>query len=187
MSKRTVEVDIQLDLAVDGKGRSEVESGVKFLDHMLETFAKHSLFDLRVHTKGEFEHDVVENVALALGDALVQALGEKRGIRRFGSAHVSMDDSLARAVVDLSGRAYTHLDLKFESKAIEDLRTENYAHFLKSLAQASKSNIHIAVLYGDNDHHKIEAATKALALAMREATSIDERVGDEIPSVKGEL
>jgi len=187
VSKKNVEVDIVVDLNIDGKGRGHADTGVKFLDHMLETFAKHSLFDLEVRGKGDFSHDIAENVALTLGEAIHSALGEKRGIRRFGSVHVPMDDSLARVAVDLSGRPYAHLDLKLSSHTIEDMRTEDYIHFLKSLAQASKANIHVAVLYGENDHHKIEACTKGLALTFRDATSIDERVGDQVPSVKGEL
>jgi len=187
VSKKNVEVDIVVDLVVDGRGKGRVETGVKFLDHMLETFAKHSLFDLDIRGKGEFSHDVVENVALALGEAIHSALGDKRGIRRFGSAHVTMDDSLARVVVDLSGRPYAHLDLRLSSTNIEDMRTEDYAHFIKSLAQACRANVHVAVLYGENDHHKIEACTKGLALAFKEATDTDDRIAGEIPSVKGEL
>ncbi len=187
VSKKNLEVDIVVGLVIDGGGRGRVETGVKFLDHMLETFAKHSLFDLDIRGKGEFGHDIVENIALTLGEAIHSALGEKRGIKRFGSAHVTMDDSLARVVVDLSGRPYAHLDLKLSSTSIEDMKAEDYVHFVKSLAQACRSNIHIAVLYGENDHHKIEACTKGLALAFKEASSIDERIAGDIPSVKGEL
>jgi len=187
VERKTTEVDITIKLNIDGEGRGEVETGIKFLDHLLITLAKHSLFDVTVKAKGELKHHVCEDVALTLGEALQKALAEKKGIRRFGSAHVPMDDSLARAAVDLGGRAYSNLDLKLDQPQIEDLKTEDIEHFFNSLAQASKSNLHLAVLYGTNDHHKIEAVVKALALALREAVTLESRAGFEIPSAKGVL
>jgi len=187
VERKTTEVDITVKLNIDGEGKGEVETGIKFLDHLLITLAKHSLFDVTVKAKGELKHHVCEDVALTLGEALQKALAEKRGIRRFGSAHVPMDDSLARAAVDLGGRAYSSLDLKLNQPQIEDLKTEDIEHFFNSLAQASKSNLHLAVLYGTNDHHKLEAAVKALALALREAVTLESRTGFEIPSAKGVL
>ena len=187
VERKTTEVDINVDLNIDGKGKAEVETGIKFLNHLLTTLAKHALFDLTVKATGELKHHVSEDVALTLGEALHKAIANKKGIRRFGSAYVPMDDSLARAAVDLGGRAYSSLDLKLSQRQIEDLKTEDIGHFFKSFAQASKSNLHLTVLYGSNNHHKIEAAVKALALALREAVMLEPRVKDEIPSAKGVL
>jgi imidazoleglycerol-phosphate dehydratase len=187
VERKTTEVDIIIELNVDGKGKGNVETGIKFLNHLLVTLAKHALFDLTVKAKGELKHHVSEDVALTLGEALQKALAEKRGIRRFGSAYVPMDDSLARAAVDLGGRAYSSLDLKLSQPQIEDLKTEDIEHFFDSFAQTSKLNLHLTVLYGTNDHHKIEAAVKALALALREAVTLEPRMKHEIPSAKGVL
>ena len=187
VERKTTEVDINVDLNIDGEGKAEVETGIKFLNHLLATLAKHALFDLTVKATGELKHHVSEDVALTLGEALHKAIANKKGIRRFGSAYVPMDDSLARAAVDLGGRAYSSLDLKLSQRQIEDLKTEDIGHFFKSFAQASKSNLHLTVLYGSNNHHKIEAAVKALALALREAVMLEPRVKDEIPSAKGVL
>jgi len=187
VERKTTEVDITVKLNIDGEGKGEAETGIKFLDHLLVTLAKHSLFDITVKARGELKHHVCEDVALTLGEALQKAMAEKKGIRRFGSAHVPMDDSLARAAVDLGGRAYSSLDLKLSQPQIEDLKTEDIEHFFNSLAQASKSNLHLAVLYGTNDHHKIEAAVKAFALALREAVTLESRAEFEVPSAKGVL
>jgi len=187
VERKTTEVDIIVELNVDGKGKGKVETGIKFLNHLLITLAKHGLFDLTVKATGELKHHVNEDVALALGEALQKALAKKRGIRRFGSAYVPMDDSLARAAVDLGGRAYSSLDLKLSQPQIEDLKTEDIEHFLDSFTQASKANLHLTVLYGSNDHHKIEAAVKALALALRQAVTLEPRIGDQVPSAKGVL
>jgi len=187
VERKTTEVDITVKLNIDGEGKGEAETGIKFLDHLLLTLAKHSLFDMTVKARGELKHHVCEDVALTLGEALQKAIAEKKGIRRFGSAYVPMDDSLARAAVDLGGRAYSILDLKLSQPQIEDLKTEDIEHFFNSLAQASKSNLQLAVLYGTNDHHKIEAVVKALALALREAVTLESRAEFEIPSAKGVL
>ncbi|MEM2942847.1 MAG: imidazoleglycerol-phosphate dehydratase HisB [Candidatus Bathyarchaeia archaeon] len=185
--RKTAEVKISVDLNLDGKGTARTETGNRFLDHLIRTLARHSLIDIEVEAVGDLKHHLSEDVALTLGEAICKALGNKKGIRRFGSAHVPMDDSLARAAIDLGGRPYVCLDLKIQSSEIEDLKTEDIEHFFASLAQTSKSNIHVATLYGTNDHHKVEAATKALALAMREAFSRDPRISRTVPSVKGEL
>ena len=187
VERKTTEVDIVVELNVDGRGKGNVKTGIKFLDHLLTTLAKHSLFDLTVKAKGELKHHVCEDVALALGEALNQALADKKGIRRFGSAFVPMDDSLARAVVDLGGRPYSNLDLKLGCTKIENLETEDIGHFIASFAQASKLSLHLAVLYGTNEHHKIEAATKALAVALREAVTREPRMAGQVPSAKGVL
>jgi len=187
VERKTTEVDIVVELNVDGKGKGNVKTGIKFLDHLLTSLAKHSLFDLTVKAKGTLKHHVSEDVALALGKALNQALADKKGIRRFGSAFVPMDESLARAVVDLGGRPYSSLDIKLGRAKIEDMKTEDIAHFLVSFAQTSKLNLHLIVLYGTNEHHKIEAAIKALAVALREAVTREPRMADEVPSAKGVL
>lgn len=187
VERKTDEVTIIIELNVDGKGEAKVETGIKFLNHLLITLAKHGLFDLKVKAMGELKHHVSEDVALTLGEALRKVIGKKKGIKRFGSAYVPMDDSLARAVVDLGGRAYSIRNLKLIQPNIEDLKTEDIEHFFDSFAQASKSNLHLTVLYGSNDHHKIEAAVKALALALRQAVASEPRIGDQVPSAKGVL
>jgi len=187
VERKTTEVNIIVELNVDGKGKGNVETGIKFLNHLLITLAKHSLFDLTVKATGELKHHVSEDVALTLGEALQKAIAKKKGIRRFGSAYAPMDDSLVRAAVDLGGRAYSSLDLKLSQPQIEDLKTEDIQHFIDSFAQASKANLHLTVLYGSNDHHKIEAAVKALALALRQAVTLEPRIGDQVPSAKGVL
>jgi imidazoleglycerol-phosphate dehydratase len=187
VERKTTEVDIVVQLNVDGEGKGNVETGIKFLNHLLITLAKHSLFDLTIKATGELKHHVSEDVALTLGEALQKAIAEKKGIRRFGSAYVPMDDSLARAAVDLGGRAYSSLELKISHPQIEDLKTEDIKHFFHSFAQASKSNLHLTVLYGSNDHHKIEAAVKSLALALKQAIKLEPRIRDQVPSAKGVL
>lgn len=184
VERKTTEVSIVVELNVDGKGEANVETGINFLNHLLVTLAKHSLFDLTVKATGELKHHVSEDVALTLGEALRGALGRKKGIKRFGSAYVPMDDSLARATVDLGGRAYSIRNLKLIRQQIEDLKTEDIEHFFDSFAQASKSNLHLTVLYGSNEHHKIEASVKALALALRQAVATEPRIEDQVPSAK---
>jgi imidazoleglycerol-phosphate dehydratase len=185
--RKTKEVDITLELNLDGKGNSDVSTGIKFLDHLLVTLAKHSLFDLKVIATGDLKHHISEDVGLVLGEALYKATNKGKGITRFGSAFVPMDESLARASVDLSGRPFSVQKLRIMQDQIEDLKTEDIEHFFDSLAQTSKANIHITVLYGTNEHHKIEAAIKALALSLKQALTIENRIGDRIPSAKGVL
>ena len=187
VERKTTEVDITVELNIDGEGKGEAETSIVFLDHLIIILAKHSLVDITVKAKGELKHHMCEDVALTLGEVLQKALGEKKGIRRFGSAYVPMDDSLARAAVDLGGRAYSGLDLKLSQPQIEDLKTEDIEHFFNSLAQASNSNVHLAILYGTNDHHKVEAAVKALALALLEAVTLESRARSGIPSAKSVL
>jgi imidazoleglycerol-phosphate dehydratase len=185
--RKTKEVDIALELDVDGKGDADVKTGIKFLDHMLVTMAKHGLFDLKVKADGDLKHHTSEDVALVLGEALNKATNKGKGIKRFGSAYVPMDEALARATVDLGGRPYSIRNLRLMQAQIEDLKTEDIEHFFDSLAQASKANIHVTVLYGSNEHHKVEAAVKALALALRQAYTVESRIGDRVPSAKGVL
>jgi imidazoleglycerol-phosphate dehydratase len=187
VKRKTKEVDITVELDVDGKGNADVETGIKFLDHILVTLAKHGLFDLKVKAGGDLKHHVSEDVALVLGEALRKVVAEGKGIKRFGSAYVPMDESLARAAVDLGGRAYSIRNLRLMQEQIEDMKTEDIEHFFDSLAQASKANLHITVIYGSNEHHKTEAAVKALALALRQALQSEPRIGDQVPSAKGVL
>ncbi|MCW4021727.1 MAG: imidazoleglycerol-phosphate dehydratase HisB [Candidatus Bathyarchaeota archaeon] len=187
VKRKTKEVDITLELNVDGTGNANIQTGIKFLDHMLLTLAKHGLLDLHVNATGDLTHHVAEDVALVLGEALNKATNQGKGIKRFGSAYVPMDESLARVTVDLGGRPYCIRNLRLLQSQIEDLKTEDMEHFFESLAQAAKANIHVTVLYGSNEHHKVEAAMKALALALREAFTIESRLGDRIPSAKGVL
>jgi imidazoleglycerol-phosphate dehydratase len=186
-NRKTKEVDINLELNIDGQGKTDVKTGIKFLDHILITLAKHGLFNLKIKASGDLTHHISEDVALVLGEALDKAKNKGKGIKRFGSAYVPMDESLARATIDLGGRPYIVRNLKLVQTQIEDIKTEDIEHFFDSLAQASKTNIHITVLYGSNEHHKIEAAVKALAIALRQAYEFEPRIGDEVPSAKGVL
>jgi len=182
--RKTSETEINLELDVDGSGIYQVETGIQFLNHMLESFARHSLFDLKVEARGDIEiddHHTVEDVGIVLGEALQEALGDKRGIRRMAHALIPMDESLAMVAVDLSGRSYTVLDLNFHQAKVGDLSTENVGHFLESLAQTGKINLH-ARCEGENDHHQVEAIFKALARALYDATRV---VHDRVPSTKG--
>lgn len=184
IQRKTSETEIYLELDVDGTGQYQVETGIQFLNHMLESFARHSLFDLKVEAKGDLkvdDHHTVEDIGIVLGEALQEALGDKKGIRRMAHALVPMDESLAMVAVDLSGRSYAVLDLKFHQDKVGDLSTENVGHFLESLAQTGKINLH-ARCEGENDHHQVEALFKALARALHDATRV---VHENIPSTKG--
>ena len=185
--RKTKEVDITLELDVDGTGNADVETGILFLNHLLITLAKHGLFDLKIKADGDLKHHISEDVALVLGEAISKATNKGVGIKRFGSANVPMDESLARAAVDLGGRAYSIRNLRLTQTMIEDLKTEDIEHFFDSLAQAAKANIHVTIMYGSNEHHKIEAAVKALALALKQALTVEPRIGDQVLSAKGVL
>jgi imidazoleglycerol phosphate dehydratase HisB len=187
-ARKTRETDLRLTLDVDGTGSAEVATGIGFLDHLLVSLAKHARFDLTVACTGDLEvddHHTAEDCALALGQALAQVLGERRGIARFGSAYAPLDEALARAVVDLSGRPAPRIELGLTRGSIGALATENVTHVLVSLANAAKMALHVDVLRGTNDHHRAEAAFKATALALRAAVARDG--SGEIPSTKGTL
>jgi imidazoleglycerol-phosphate dehydratase len=184
VSRKTRETDVSVKVYLDGSGISEVETGIEFLDHMLESLATHSLIDITAKAKGDLTHHTLEDVAICLGEAILKALGSASGITRFGYAIVPMDCSLALAAVDLAKRPYVVVDLKLRGKKVEDMPCENIMHFLETLAMALRSNVHIWVQYGANDHHKVEATFKALALSLRQAVSLDSRRGG-IPSSKG--
>jgi len=184
VSRKTSETDIQVKVNLDGTGIANVDTGVEFLNHMLKSLATHSLIDVTVQATGDLTHHLLEDVAICLGEALLKALGDAKGIKRFGYAIVPMDCSVAFAAVDLSRRPYVKVDLKLRGKKIEDMPCENIIHFLESLAMALRANVHVWIQYGSNDHHKVEAAFKALALSLRQAVSVDPRRSG-VPSSKG--
>ena len=189
VARKTKETDISVRVTIDGTGRSDARTGVAFLDHMLDSLTTHSLMDVTVRAKGDLQHHIVEDVAITLGKAIGKALGDRVGIRRFGDAVVPMDDGLALAAVDLVKRPYSAVDLKLERVMLEDAPREDLEHFFGSIAQALEATIHIKVLDGSNDHHKFEAAVKAFALALREATAPDPRRAKTgaPPSSKGSM
>ena len=187
LRRRTNETDIECALTLDGSGAADVRTGIGFLDHMLTALARHGGLDLKLHCTGDLEvddHHTAEDCALTLGMALDAALGDRAGLRRFGDAHVPLDEALARAVWDLSGRPYAVIDLGLRREALGGLACENVGHFFRSLAVASRSCLHVDVLRGENDHHRAEAAFKATAVALRAAIA---HVGGGVPSTKGVL
>lgn len=189
VERKTRETQIKARVLLDGTGKSEVATGLGFLDHMLDALCRHARFDVELTCSGDLhvdDHHTVEDCALAIGTAIDGALGERRGITRFGSAYAPLDESLARAVVDLSGRPGAWIDLGLKRAMIGAVAAENLSHFLASLATAARATLHVDVIRGSNDHHKAEAAFKATALAFRQAISIDSSSG-EVPSTKGVL
>ena len=188
LSRKTNETDIAIAVTLDGGGERSIQTGIGFLDHMLTAFSKHSGIDILLRCDGDLDvdgHHTSEDCALVLGEAIGEAIGNKAGIRRFGSAYVPMDEALVRAVIDLSGRPYAVIDLGLTRERIGQMATENITHIFQSLAMSLRASIHIDCLRGENDHHRSEAAFKAFALAMREAVT---KSGDnDIPSTKGVL
>ena len=187
LQRYTKEVEIDLELNVDGRGEARVETGLAFLDHMLGSLAKHANFDLSLTARGDVhvdDHHTVEDTAIALGRALSAVLDGRSGIARFGYAFAPLDEALARSVVDLAGRPWPRVELRLRREKIGDVATENLTHFLNSLAIEAGASLHVNVLCGSNDHHKAEAAFKATAIALRNAL---ERDGTGVPSTKGVL
>ncbi len=187
ITRETGETKIKVMLSLDGQGKFTIKTGSKMFDHMLTHVAQHGLFDISITASGWDEHHLAEDVAIALGQALNKALGDKKGIVRMGHAIVPMDDALATVVVDLSGRGYAVLDLQFTNKKIGDMESDMIRHFLETLAAEGKMNLHAQVLYGTNEHHKVEALFKALGRALGSATRIDPRIAGRVPSTKGKL
>ncbi len=183
--RKTLEVQISARVCLEGPGEFSGSSGSAFIDHMIRTLAKHASIRIDLEAAGDLRHHVIEDTAIVLGEAIRSALGEKRGIRRFGHAFVPMDDALARAAIDLGGRSYSKIRLNTKGESIEDTKVEDIVHFLESLASSMKCNLHLKVLYGSNDHHKVEAAMKALAVALRDAASPTGR--EDVPSAKGAI
>jgi imidazoleglycerol phosphate dehydratase HisB len=187
IKRETTEVTITGHLDLDGSGSGVVKTGLGFLDHMLVTLAKHGRFDLELVAAGDTgvdDHHTVEDCAIVLGRALDQALGDRSGISRFGYAYAPLDESLSRAVVDLSGRPWPEIGIDFSGEKIGEVATENIIHFLRSFAIEGRMALHVDLIRGDNDHHKAESAFKAVAMALRAAVGAS---GDDVPSTKGTL
>ncbi len=190
IDRRTTETRIAARLAIEGRGRSDIRTGIRFLDHMLELVARHGGFDLRIAARGDLDvdqHHTVEDVGIALGEAVSAALGGRRGINRAGYFVMPMDETLAVAAVDLGGRPYAVVDLKAPAARVGDLQTELVHDFFDGFASAARANVHVKVLYGRSSHHKIEAVFKAFARALRVACARDKRLARMLPSTKGLL
>lgn len=188
--RHTRETDVSVAFSIEGAGRATVATGIGFLDHMLDSLARHGLFDVDVQATGDLEvdqHHTVEDVAITLGQAFRQAIGEGRGIRRMGHAIVPLDEALALVAVDLSGRGGSEVVLPLDGPTVGGLSSQMVPHFFTSFASEAKLTLHVRLLSGSNDHHKVEAAFKALAKALDWATQIDERNVGAIPSTKGTL
>jgi len=187
IERDTSETKISLELVVDGSGKHRIATGIEMLDHFLAQIAQHGRFDLTITASGDDQHHLTEDVAICLGKALGEALGEKRGIVRMADASVPMDDALATVTVDVSGRAYTVLELPFSANDMFGFPSDLVRHFLESFATEARLNLHARIVYGVNDHHKVEALFKALGRALDMATRIDERLGSDLPSTKDRL
>jgi len=184
IKRETRETNISLELNIDGSGQWEMNTGIRMFDHLLAQLAQHGVFDIKISATGSDQHHLVEDVAICLGKAFGEALGEKRGIARMANATVPMDDALAMVVVDISGRGYTVLELPFIDNDMAGFPADLIRHFLESFAIEGRLNLHAKILYGINDHHKAEALFKALGRALDAATRIDERITGELPSTK---
>ena len=186
--RKTLETEIEVTVNLDGTGQARAETGLGFLDHMLTALSRHSGIDIAITCRGDThidDHHTAEDCALALGACLDAALGERRAIARFGYAYAPLDEALARAVIDLSGRPHATIELDLKREALGAIACENLTHFMRSLAVALRASLHVDVLRGDNDHHKAEAAFKALALALKAA--VTQTAGNAFPSTKGVL
>ena len=190
IDRHTRETRIGLSLDLDGQGEFEVRTGIRFLDHMLELVARHGVMNLAVDAEGDLDvdqHHTVEDVGIALGEAVSQALGSRRGINRAGYFVMPMDETLGVAAIDLSGRVHTVVDLRVRARLVGDLQTELVTDFFEGFAQGARANVHLKVLYGRSSHHKVEAVFKAFARALRVACSRDRQLGESLPSTKGLL
>jgi imidazoleglycerol-phosphate dehydratase len=184
IKRETKETSVNLKLSLDGTGRYETVTGIRMFDHMLSQLARHGSFDLTVSATGDDAHHLVEDVAICLGRALLEALGERRGIVRMADATVPMDDALSMVAVDISGRGYAVLDMSFSENDMMGFPSDLIRHFLETFASEARMNLHVRTIYGTNDHHKAEALFKALGKALDKATRIDERKAGELPSTK---
>lgn len=190
VSRETVETQIAVEINLDGSGAADIETGVGFFDHMLEQLAKHSLIDITIKAKGDLHidaHHTVEDTGITLGQALKEAIGDKKGIRRYGHAYVPMDEALSRVALDFSGRAHLVFDVPFTNERLGEMDTELFQEFFQGLVGASGLTLHAENLHGTNNHHMIEATFKACAKALRMAVEIDARAADQLPSTKGAL
>jgi imidazoleglycerol-phosphate dehydratase len=190
VTRNTRETRIAVRIDLDGKGRYDVSTGIRFLDHMLELVARHGAFDLTLRAEGDLDvdqHHTVEDTGIALGEAISAALGSRRGINRAGYFIMPMDETLAVAAIDLGGRAHAAIDLRVKVRYVGDLQTELVTDFFEGLAQALRANVHLKVMYGRSSHHHVEAVFKAFARALRVACSRDRRMAKMLPSTKGLL
>jgi len=190
IDRRTTETQIRLSLGIEGKGRYEVSTGIRFLDHMLELFTRHGAFDLQIAATGDLDvdqHHTVEDLGIALGEAVTKALGDRRGINRAGYFVMPMDETLAVVAIDLGGRPHAAVDLKVKVERVGDLQVELVHDFFDGFATAARANVHVKVLYGRSSHHKIEAVFKGFARALRVACSKDKQLARMLPSTKGLL
>jgi imidazoleglycerol-phosphate dehydratase len=190
VKRKTNETQVSVSLDLDGRGIHDVKSGIGFLDHMLEQFSRHSLIDLMVRAEGDLHidmHHTTEDIGIVLGQALAKALGERRGIRRYASLHLAMDEALTRVAIDVSGRPYLVWKVGFSRPKLGDFDTELVREWFRAFAHNAGITLHVETLYGDNSHHMVESCFKGLARALREAVAIDERAPDAIPSTKGTL
>ncbi len=190
VNRKTKETTIEVKVNLDGKGKSDIQTGIGFLDHMLDQISKHSLIDISIKAKGDLHvdlHHTTEDSALAFGEALNKALGERKGIKRFGQALSAMDETLSRVVVDCSNRPYLVWKVNFTISQLGEMDTELFKEWFQAFSQSSGITLHVENLYGENNHHIIESCFKGLARALREAVSIDFKRTNEIPSTKGSL
>ena len=190
VKRNTKETQIEVEVNLDGKGVYEVSTGIGFLDHMMEQLSRHSLMDLKVKAKGDLHidyHHTTEDVGIAIGEAVSKALGERKGIVRYGSALIPMDETLSRVALDLSGRPYFIWKVNFTKPKLGDMDTELFREWFQAFAFNSGMTLHVENLYGENNHHIVESCYKGLARSLRDAISIDPRKSDEIPSTKGTL
>lgn len=187
--RKTAETEISVNLNIDGEGKHKINTGIRFFDHMLEQFAHHASFDMEINviSKDKDNHHIVEDVAITLGSALNEALGEKKGIIRYGEKILPMDEALVMSVVDISGRMYSKVKVNLKDERTSDFETVMLSHFFSSFAQNALMTIHIKMLDGEDTHHIIEAVFKSFARALKTAVSIDEKNSDKIPSTKGIL
>lgn len=190
VARKTTETDIEVALNVDGTGVYDVETGIGFLDHMLEIFSRHSLTDLTVRAKGDLHidfHHTTEDTGIAIGEAVHKALGDRRGIRRYASAMIPMDETLSRVSIDVSDRPYLIWKVDFSKPKLGDMDTELFKEWFQAFAQNARVTLHVENIYGENNHHIVESCFKALARALRDAVETDPRAADSIPSTKGTL
>jgi imidazoleglycerol-phosphate dehydratase len=190
IKRDTRETSIRLKLTIEGRGRYEVSTGIRFFDHMLELVTRHGAFDMSLQARGDLDvdqHHTVEDVGIALGEAVSSALGTRRGINRAGYFVMPMDETLAVAAIDLSGRPHAVVDLRVKTRLVGDLQSELVQDFFEGFAQGARANVHVKVLYGRSNHHQVEAVFKAFARALRVACSKDKQLGRMLPSTKGLL
>ena len=190
IERKTKETSISVDINIDGTGKYDIQTGIGFLDHMLEQVSKHSLIDLKVKAKGDLHidlHHTTEDTGIAIGEALLKAMGEKKGIKRYSHTLIPMDETLSRVVLDISGRPYLVWNVKLKVEKLGEMDTELFKEWFQGFAQAAGITLHIENIYGDNSHHIIESCYKGLAKALRSALEIDPRQKNSIPSTKGTI